>query len=143
MAPSVYSSKGAHSWLMQQPTTAPTGVATGPLAVKIDDPDNRDWAQFAGHTWFAASVGDDWVRIAFHRPVSCAFSPGELPTTSSSGSVLSAILLSIPPFNHLEALVRGRLSTAGLVDHLRSSLAAPIIQGLNLDEFWVFVARYL
>jgi hypothetical protein len=96
----------------------------------------------AKKSWFTHSLADDWVRLAFHRPVSCGYKPRELPSTAAFGAALLALVQTIPSYEILEEAVRTTLHSSHLESTLEAAFETPLISGLNKTDFWVFIARY-
>ena len=131
------------SWVINlEPSTA-VGVQTGPPPNIVDNPGDTRWLRFANKNWFTHSLADDWVRLAFHRPVSCGYKSLELPSTSAFGAALLALVQTIPSYQRLEEVVRPILQSSRLATALEAAYETPQISGLIKIQFWAFIARYL
>ena len=135
--------KTIDSWAPSSLRLKGTGVDTRINSNIIRNPSCDIWEQFFDRTWFTPCLADDWVRLAFHRPVSCGFSENELPDTSSTGSTLMELARTIPTYEELEPLLKPGLEAQELERSLQLTLATPCIQGLDGSQFWTFIAKYL
>ena len=120
--PEVTNNNKVDSWVINlEPSTA-VGVLSGPLPNIVDNPGDTRWLKFATNSWFTHSLADDWVRLAFHRPVSCGYKSLELPSTTAFGAALFALVQSIPSYHRLEEAVRPILQSSAACSTFRSGL---------------------
>jgi hypothetical protein len=63
------------SWASVLPVVADTGVHSHISHTCVRTPLDCTWNAFSDRPWFTPCIADDWIRLAFHRPVSCGRGP--------------------------------------------------------------------